>query len=54
MRADIIFSILDAHMFKKEKITQWFTNGKIMLATIATIIMLSITVNNQFKSKHVT
>jgi hypothetical protein len=22
-------------MFRKEKITQWFTNGKILLATIA-------------------
>jgi hypothetical protein len=41
-------------MFRKEKITQWFTNGKILLATIATVITLSITVYNQFKSKPVT
>lgn len=41
-------------MFRKEKITQWFTNGKILLATVATVITLSITVYNQFKSKPVT
>jgi hypothetical protein len=41
-------------MFKKEKITQWFTNGKVLLAAAATIITVSITVYNQFKSKHIT
>ena len=41
-------------MLKKDKIKGWFNNGKILLATSATVITLSITLYNQFKSKSFT
>ncbi len=37
-------------MVNKEKISKWFTKGKIIFATIAAIITFSITLYNQFKS----
>ncbi len=41
-------------MLSKEKIKKWSSSGKVALATAATVITLSITVYNQFKSKSVT
>ena len=41
-------------MLNKDKIKGWFNNGKILLATSATVITLSITLYNQFKSKSFT
>ncbi len=41
-------------MVNKERIAAWFTNGKVIFATLATVITLSITVYNQFKSKPMT
>jgi hypothetical protein len=41
-------------MLSKEKIKGWFSSGKVILATIATIITVSITVYNQFKRKSLT
>lgn len=37
-------------MVNKEKISKWFTKGKIIFASVAAIITFTITLYNQFKS----